>query len=74
VDFSYIREQSFRIHLLLAFTRDGTKKVRARELAGIEIHPEKASILMTIKRLGAEATHTAVGKLIPRDRRRSPVF
>jgi len=67
MDLSYIKEQSFRIYLLLAFTRDSAKKVRSQELAGIDIYPEQASILMAIKHLGAQATPTEIGKLIPRD-------
>lgn len=65
--FSFADEQEFRIYLLLAFTRDELKKIRSKELLPSNIRPEQARILAAIKKLGADATPTTIGEIVPRD-------
>jgi DNA-binding MarR family transcriptional regulator len=67
MDLSYIEDKSYRLYLLLAYTRDEMLRVRTRELASFSILPTQSSILMAINRLGDKATPTAIAQLIPRD-------
>jgi len=66
MNLSFAKETEYRIYLLLSFTRDEMRKVRAKKLNEVDILPEQASILALTRLLGEETTPTTIGQYVPR--------
>ena len=67
MNLSFAKEQEYRIYLLLSFTRDEMRKVRAKKLSEMDLMPAQASILAVARQLGEEATPATIGQYVPRD-------